>query len=649
MGAGERSGSRLATAAPRARPGMLAFLWPASPMMAGELAPGLPWGAISLGLLALLALSIWPYRARLTALARAAASEGRLKMVLHDSGCEIWQLDLGTGTLHREAALEQLKLARSEMSLEQFLQGVHPEDRESIHQAMADYLKGRVSLFEAVFRVESGEAGYLWVQSRGRASLRDAGGRILRLSGTTIDIDVLKRKEAALAELSSTLTDHILELEAARRELGALEERRKLALWGSGCEFFEVDLQAGRLYRENRTPGLAANAIGDDLAAYWAYMHPEDLDAFNGAFLAHVKGHSDCYDVSYRTRREDGGWTWMQTRGRAVEHDADGRVIRIAGTNYDISALKEQERALTQLTATLEHRVEERTAELSSTLDRLRLTQDQLVQNEKLASLGSLVAGIAHEINTPVGIAVTAASLLEEQSVRLSQAVRDGQLRRSELLDMARRSGEAAELVQNNLRRAAELIRSFKQVAVDQSSEERREIELYEYLRDTLRSLAPRLRGLPVTVEVRGPVGLMLMTCPGAIYQVASNLVLNALTHAFPEGSGGRITLEFEVEAGERVCLRVRDDGIGMEEDTRRRAFDPFFTTRRGRGGSGLGLHIVYNLVTGLLGGTITLDSAPGAGSCFTIRIPCPLRRIGGSSTPMDVGLDGGTTPTAAG
>ena len=276
----------------------------------------------------------------------------------------------------------------------------------------------------------------------------------------------------------------------------------------------------------------------------------------------------------------------------------------------------------------LESRVEQRTRdlqmaniELRGALERLRQAQRQLLETEKLASLGSLVAGVAHEINTPVGVGVTAASHLQEEARRLARSVAEGRLTRSELERFVRACSEGAELILRNLQRADRLVRSFKQVAVDQASEERRRVDLGQCLAETLTTLGPVLRRSGHRVELQCAPGLALETAPGALAQIVTNLVMNSLQHGFREGQSGTARIDAALVAGE-VRLDYRDDGTGMDEAVRQRVFEPFFTTRRGQGGSGLGLPIVYNLVTQVLKGRIECSSGPGAGVHFVLVWP---------------------------
>jgi len=256
----------------------------------------------------------------------------------------------------------------------------------------------------------------------------------------------------------------------------------------------------------------------------------------------------------------------------------------------------------------------------------LKETQDHLVQAEKMASLALLVAGVAHEINTPVGIAFGCASHLSGRTRALGDAFANGTMKRSDLTAYVAAAAESSRLIQQNLTRAAELIQSFKRVAVDQTSEERRRFDLLAYLEEIVTSLGPTLRKTPHRIAIACSSGIRLDSFPGALSQVVTNLVMNALLHAFPDGPGGRteghMVIDVDDPGDGELVIRFSDDGVGIPEEHRPRVFEPFFTTRRGTGGSGLGLHIVFNLATRTLGGRISVDSTPGDGTTFTLRIP---------------------------
>ena len=270
---------------------------------------------------------------------------------------------------------------------------------------------------------------------------------------------------------------------------------------------------------------------------------------------------------------------------------------------------------------TLEETVEERTQELKQSLDTIQKTQKQLVQSEKMAAIGGLVAGVAHEINTPIGIAVSAASHLEDKTGEFVKKVESKKLKRSELDSYAKTASDSSNLILKNLSGAVKIVQGFKQVAVDQTSGERREFKLKAYIEDVLLSLKPKLKKTKHLVTVNCPEDLALNSFPGAFSQIISNLIMNSLIHGFDEMEAGEIGFD-AAEDGGSIVLTYRDNGKGMNEKDLTKIFDPFFTTKRSQGGSGLGMHIVHNLVIQTLGGSITCKSELGNG--ITVRIQLP-------------------------
>jgi signal transduction histidine kinase len=269
-----------------------------------------------------------------------------------------------------------------------------------------------------------------------------------------------------------------------------------------------------------------------------------------------------------------------------------------------------------------EHALRRAKDQADAALADLRLAQTNLIQAEKLASLGQLVAGVAHEINTPLGIALTTATAMGDEVKRLADAAAAGQLPRTAFERFIERMRDGAHLLFTNLTRAAGLVHSFKQVAADQASGERRRFDVKIWLDDLLRSLGPALRRTGHHVAVDCPADMVIDTYPGALGQVVTNLMMNALTHAYREGQAGTLSLQVAKPRPDLVRLTFADDGKGISADNLRRVFDPFFTTGRSRGNTGLGLHIVYNLVTSRLHGKIDVESELGKGTRFTIEIP---------------------------
>lgn len=282
----------------------------------------------------------------------------------------------------------------------------------------------------------------------------------------------------------------------------------------------------------------------------------------------------------------------------------------------------------------LEQKIEARTqalsqknTELSDTLSSLRRTQKQLVESAKLASLGQLVAGVAHEINTPVGVGVTGASTLAEETTRLKSLFQAGTMKRSDLDAYVGTAATISKLLLSNMERAATLIQSFKDVAVDQTSEERRVFRLKPYIDEVLSNLSPMLRRSEHRMTVHCDEMIEVNTYPGALSQVITNFVTNALLHAFAEdGRGEMLIVVRNVYANgvetDQIELRFSDNGLGIPQENLAKIFDPFYTTMRGRGGSGLGLNIIHNLVTGTLRGQISVESQLNVGTTFIVRFP---------------------------
>jgi signal transduction histidine kinase len=268
--------------------------------------------------------------------------------------------------------------------------------------------------------------------------------------------------------------------------------------------------------------------------------------------------------------------------------------------------------------------LENKQQDLALAFDELTLMHDKLVEADKMAALGSLVAGVAHEINTPVGTSITVASTLMEVTQSLEAMVTSGQLKRSALNEYLEIAQTSAQLLLSNLNRAGELVQSFKQVAVDQSTAGQREFVIKHYLEEVVMSLSPQFKKTNQQISVIGDDAISIVSYPGILAQVATNLVTNSLTHAFnPEQTGH---LQFQVQrVSGRVVIEYRDDGSGIPADIVGRIFEPFFTTARHKGGTGLGLHITYNLVCQKLGGSIEVQSQVGLGTKFTITLPCSI------------------------
>ncbi|MBN1411564.1 MAG: substrate-binding domain-containing protein [Spirochaetales bacterium] len=259
--------------------------------------------------------------------------------------------------------------------------------------------------------------------------------------------------------------------------------------------------------------------------------------------------------------------------------------------------------------------------ELKQALDNLKFTQQELIQSEKMAALGGLVAGVAHEINTPVGIGVTAISHLQKMTGEIFEIYKKDGMKRSDFEKYTDSVKEISAIVLANLKRASDLIRSFKNISVDQSTEEKRSFNVKEYVHDVLLSLQPKLKKTNHRITIECPDNLVLLSYPGAFSQIITNLVMNSLSHAFSEIDQGEISFSFAVLDTD-LFFTYTDNGMGIEKKYVDKIFNPFFTTKRNEGGTGLGLHLVYNIVNQTLSGHIYCKSEPGKGTTFVIILP---------------------------
>lgn len=286
----------------------------------------------------------------------------------------------------------------------------------------------------------------------------------------------------------------------------------------------------------------------------------------------------------------------------------------------------QREATIKSLNENLEGKITARTKELEDSLEYLKKTQTQLIESEKMASLGCLVAGVAHEINTPIGVSVTAVSMLESSSKDIKKAFTSDKMTKENFEQYLEEAIELSEMILTNLMRAAQLIRSFKQVAVDQSSQEWRMIEVKKYLQEVLVSLHPKYKHLMEDIDVNCADNLSFTTNPGSLAQIITNLVCNSVEHGFhdftPDNPKIHLTIRLIEKNSEKILqIEYSDNGKGMTAEQKEKVFEPFYTTRRAEGGSGLGLSIVYNLITQLLGGKISCISEPDKGSVFLMTL----------------------------
>jgi len=290
--------------------------------------------------------------------------------------------------------------------------------------------------------------------------------------------------------------------------------------------------------------------------------------------------------------------------------------------NSMASQISEQRESLNTLNTELEQRVIERTAQLNAKVEELTQTRQELVQSEKMASLGRLVAGFAHELNTPIGVAVGTASTLQKKTKFINQLLEQEEVDEEELLAALTTVDEASELTLSNLRRASHLVNSFKRTAVDQTSEDVRKFDVKATIEDVISTLHNKFKRTDIKIQLNCPDKLAVYSVPGAVEQVLTNLIMNSWTHGFNDGKdSGNIVIDIDLIEN-YLKINYSDTGKGIAPEALEKVFEPFFTTNRAGGGSGLGMYVCYNLVTTQLGGNMTCDSIVGEGVNFNIEFP---------------------------
>ena len=333
-------------------------------------------------------------------------------------------------------------------------------------------------------------------------------------------------------------------------------------------------------------------------------------------------------------RSRDYSLRFSASNVREYDHMLDSINILLSRVEEYISKQQQAERELQTLNSRLEEEVNQRTVALKSanneliqTLEKLHQFQRQIVENEKMASLGDMVAGVAHEVNTPIGLGITASTMMLDRLAVIDQQFKDKTLKASAMERFINESRENLNIIYRNLDRAAQLISSFKQVAVDQTSEEAREVNVKQLIEETLMSMRPRLKKVTHTINIDCSETLNVMCKAGPLNQILINLIMNSLIHAFETVENGKIDVIARLTDDQKLKIIYKDNGSGIPTSIKKRIFDPFVTTKRGQGGSGLGMHLVFNLVTQALNGNIKLESEEGNGVEFTLTFPVTVKK----------------------
>ncbi|WP_281558992.1 tetratricopeptide repeat protein [Thalassomonas sp. RHCl1] len=422
----------------------------------------------------------------------------------------------------------------------------------------------------------------------------------------------------------------------ALEEIRTSKKRLKLALWGSGNELWDWNLNNHQVTRINHLSdiNLPGEYPENDLSTLKDVVHPDDYDLLVLSLEQYLTSHLGFFEACYRLKHKKGGWMWVLDRGKAVEFDSQGNPTRLTGTLRDISELKSHEQALIKLNTELELRVDERTTALRDAnqalqgkIKELEALQITLVEVEKIASLGRLVSGIAHEINTPLGITITAVSVLKELTENFNTRFNSKTLTRSQMQHFIRDLQNSCQLIENNVARSSSLIQTFKQASVDKDGETAKTFDLQTCIESAFPPFKTELKRSRHTYVITCPQDIEMYSYPDCLVQVIEILIHNSIFHGFEDTTERKITIDLS-EKADTVVIAYQDNGHGIRQENLKQLFEPFFTTKRYQNHTGLGLHIAYNQVSQRLGGNILYHSPAGhTGAGFTIKIPVNVGR----------------------
>lgn len=461
-------------------------------------------------------------------------------------------------------------------------------------------------------------------------------GSIIEVCGTPLaqggmvttytDVTIPRQREKALRELSAELENRVQQrtAELQRREAELASKAALLELVVSnvnqGISFINADLAID----------LCNEKFGELLELPPELCRPGvpliDVFRFNAKRGEYGPGDPEALaQMRIKIAQQRLPHQFERTR------PSDGKTLEITGqptpeggmvtTYLDISERKDAENRILKLNETLEERVAERSAQLQQATQTLHASQDALARSAAKATLSTLVASVTHELNTPLGNSLIAASTCTDLAKRFAVLVNSGQLKKTDLAVFMEQMLQGSDLMERNLHRAVELVKNFKQVAADQASEQRRSFDLKAVAEEVLDTLSPSLKRYQHRVELGIPEGITLDSYPGALGQVLINVINNAYLHAFEGRNDGLVRISAALD-GETVAVQIRDNGVGMAQAHLDQLFQPFFSTKIGRGGTGLGMTIVENLVSGTLGGSVRVQSELGLGTHITLRIP---------------------------
>ena len=459
-----------------------------------------------------------------------------------------------------------------------------------------------------------------------------------KLTQSELNNEIANRNLVILGVLSSVLIlgyfysryVHKRELTLAnesRAKIAEKEQKLSLALWASGDVLWSWDINAQKVSRENVSElnALPCGNVDPNWENLKAHVHAEDFHILTERLDAIKNNQEDAFDVSYRVKNKAGEWAWVQDKGKVVKRDQQGRPMTVSGIQHDITILKQQEADLVVLNTELEQRVQQRTHDLVMALDDLKATQQNLVEAEKMAALGSLVAGLAHEVNTPLGTVIMAVTHLHAELQQIEDKVERGALSKQDLITSLRVLGESADLVFKGAKRTSALVEQFKRVSVSHKGEGRAVCKFDELVKTAYKTVHDAL-GQPANVTLLDAPPFEISTYIDPLLQVIELLISNAIQHGEPNEP---VTISVQMKNfPEYYEVTVEDDGVGIAEHERTKVFDPFYTLARHKGHVGLGLNITFNLVSQVLEGAIRCEQSELGGAKFVFSIKKETTKI---------------------
>lgn len=359
--------------------------------------------------------------------------------------------------------------------------------------------------------------------------------------------------------------------------------------------------------------------LNNSVRTFESIINPDDVEKIHSKIEEAVINRSR-YEVAYKIISRDKKIRWMFERGQGIFNKSN-ELIYLDAVLLDITDFIEAQMELEKYKDHLEYMVEQKTEELNMSLKTLKHTQEKLIESEKMAALGMLVSGVAHEINTPIGIGITAISHLLEINNNLKKDIEVGSLKKRELFSYLDDSSESIGLTMNNLKKAADIVSKFKQISVNQYSEERKVFRIVEYAKIMLNNYRTEDGEVDVTIDLDYSEDFEINSYQHALSDIFYHLISNSIQHGFKHRESGNILIKISKES-DVIIFIYNDNGCGVEEEGLKKIFEPFYTSNRSSGNTGLGMNIIYNLVTQMLKGSISCVSSPDQGFEVTMILP---------------------------